>query len=99
MSAVKASDLAARMTATATHTPPEILPAVVEAQPPIQRRRRSQAGAPARFTFELSRPQHRFVKRFALEADIDASSVARALFSILEEDHALRERVLDRVLR
>ena len=41
--------------------------------------RRSRGQTPARFAVELPRPQHRFLKRFALNEDSDASSVVRAL--------------------
>jgi len=90
----KASDLAARMQATATHSRPtaaEVMrdlpsPAPAEARPP-------RTDAPARFTVELPRPQHRFVKRFALEVDSDASSVTRALLTLLESDQQVAEKI------
>ena len=96
----KTSDLAARMQATATHARPTAAsvvrdlpaPAPAEARPP-------RTDAPARFTVELPRPQHRFVKRFALEADTDASTVTRALLSLLESDHKLAEQVRSMVGR
>jgi hypothetical protein len=95
----KASDLAARMQATATHTSPprpslvpSPPPAVVAAVPDVQPAR-SRAETPARFTVELPRTQHRFVKRFALDADTDASTVTRALLNLLETDHQVAERI------
>jgi hypothetical protein len=90
----KASDLAARMKATATHDRPR--PTVVAPSPIAivnERPVRHRAETPARFTVELPRPQHRFVKRFALEADSDASTVTRALLTLLETDHEVAERV------
>lgn len=57
---------------------------------PLGRRR---ADGPARFTVELPRQQHRFVKQFALSADTDASTVTRILFRLLEEDPQLAERI------
>lgn len=88
----KASDLAARLQASATHShrEPAIAPAPTSTTAPSPTRRQ---GAPARFTVELPRQQHRFVKRFALDADTDASSVTRALFTLLESDPVLAERV------
>jgi hypothetical protein len=52
-----------------------------------------------RVTVDLAREQHRFIRRFAFEADVDASAVLRALLSLLEEDPALAERVLARIER
>ncbi|MGZ6565678.1 MAG: wax ester/triacylglycerol synthase domain-containing protein [Solirubrobacteraceae bacterium] len=46
--------------------------------------RRSRGQTPARFTVELPRPQHRFLKRSALNEDSDASSVVRALLTLLK---------------
>lgn len=90
----RASDLAARLHATATHARPAVAPeplplAATSAAP----RPATRADKPARFTVELPRTQHRFLKRFALEADSDASAVTRALLSLLEADPALAERV------
>ena len=88
-----ASELAARMQATALHShrSPVVVPSAVatEADAPATPRRQT----PARFTVELPREQHRFVKRFALDADSDASTVTRALLTLLETDPVLAERV------
>lgn len=50
-----------------------------------------------RFTLDLARPQHRFLKQFALDAEADASVVLRVLLSFLEEDGILTKRVLARI--
>ena len=55
--------------------------------------RRSRGQTPARFTVELPRPQHRFLKRFALNEDSDASSVVRALLTLLKEERAVADAV------
>jgi hypothetical protein len=58
------------------------------------------AGAPRarrRMTLDLARDQHRFIKRFAVDADTDASSVLRTLLNLLEEDSELAERVVARL--
>jgi len=47
-----------------------------------------------RFTLDLSSEQHRFLRRFALEADTDASQVLRVLLRLLEQDPHLAHRVL-----
>ncbi len=46
-----------------------------------------------RFTLDLSRKQHRFLKRLAFEEEVNASAVLRALLTKLEEDEALAEEV------
>jgi hypothetical protein len=51
-----------------------------------------------RFTLDLERPQHRFLKQFALDADSDASVVLRVLLSLLEEDRTLAKRVRGRIV-
>jgi hypothetical protein len=59
----------------------------------------AETGAPAgeerrvRYTLDLSREQHRFLKRYAFEAEIDASVVMRALLSLLEKDETVARRV------
>jgi Arc/MetJ-type ribon-helix-helix transcriptional regulator len=55
--------------------------------------RRSRGQTPARFTVELPHPQHRFLKRFALNEDSDASSVVRALLTLLKEERAVADAV------
>jgi hypothetical protein len=63
---------------------------------------REGAGSPdrkVRITVDLAREQHRFIRRFAFEADADASSVFRVLLALLEEDEELAKRVLERVER
>lgn len=46
-----------------------------------------------RFSLDLSKEQHKFLKRFALEEDTDASAVMRALLVRLEADEDLAEAV------
>ena len=46
-----------------------------------------------RYTLDLDRSQHRFLRQFALDAEVDASAVMRALLRLLAEDAALAERV------
>lgn len=95
----KASDLAARMAATATGSRPRPAQTDSLSSPPARNggRIRRPVELPARFTVELQRSQHRYLKRFAMDADSDASSVIRALLTLLEGDPGLRERVQERV--
>jgi hypothetical protein len=50
-----------------------------------------------RFTLDLARSQHRFLRQFALDAEADASVILRVLLSLLEEDGRLTKRVLARI--
>jgi hypothetical protein len=50
-----------------------------------------------RFTVVLTNSQHRFVKRFAVDHNSDASTITRMLFAMLESDQALAERVQERI--
>jgi hypothetical protein len=50
-----------------------------------------------RLTLDLTREQHRFIRRFALDAETDASSVLRMLLALLEEDSKLADQVLRRL--
>ena len=50
-----------------------------------------------RFTLDLSRKQHRFLKKLAFEEEVNASAVVRALLTQLEEDEALAEAVKARL--
>ncbi len=48
---------------------------------------------PIRFTLDLQRHQHRFLKQFAMEAEIDAARVMRTLLDQLRDDPELAQRV------
>ena len=48
---------------------------------------------PVRYTLDLAPAQHRFLKRFALDAEADASAVLRVLLTLLEHDSELAARV------
>ena len=50
-----------------------------------------------RYTLDLSKEQHRFLKQVALDSDADASAVMRALLSILETDQELAGRAIELV--
>lgn len=51
---------------------------------------------PVRFTLDLTPDVHRFLKRFALEIEVDAARVMRALLAELGTDAQLAERVRSR---
>ena len=52
---------------------------------------------PVRYTIDLSREQHRFLKRFAFDAEVDTSKVVRALLTHLEQNEDLRDVVLKQI--
>jgi hypothetical protein len=52
---------------------------------------------PVRFTLDLDRDRHRFLKQHAVSLDADASQVLRALLDELRDDPALAGRVRDRI--
>jgi hypothetical protein len=96
MSKAKPSDLLERMRTTATRdiTPTSPPPADRAAGVPMAA---VTPGRRIRFTLDLSPEQHRFLKRFALDAEVDASLVARALLTLLESDAATGGRVRELV--
>lgn len=46
-----------------------------------------------RFTFDIDPDQHYFIRHFVLESRTSASAAMRALWSLVEEDSALAERL------
>lgn len=48
-----------------------------------------------RYTLDLSREQHRFLKRYAFDAEINASVVMRALLALLKKDKTVARKVRD----
>jgi hypothetical protein len=46
-----------------------------------------------RYTLDLSREQHRFLRRYAFEAELDASVVMRALLALLQNDETVARKV------
>jgi hypothetical protein len=52
-----------------------------------------------RYTLDLSREQHRFLKYFAFDAGTNASVVMRALLALLQNDDRVARRVRSEVER
>jgi hypothetical protein len=59
--------------------------------------RRPRPEKPVRFTLDLERPYHQFLKEFATQAEVGASKVMRALLDELRDDPELAARVRNRV--
>lgn len=70
--------------------PPESVTTTGAATAPTRGRR-------VRYTLDLSPEQHRALKRFAFDAEADASAIVRALLAELGSDPALARRVLDQI--
>lgn len=90
---LSASDIKAKMTAS-------IKQAMVE--PPASDFPSASPVAPnglrdKRFTVVIPNSQHRFIKRFAVDANSDASTIARTLFAMLESDKSVAEQVRLRI--
>lgn len=93
--ASKPSDVLSRMKAAATREKPVSTSEPVGETPPslpvpapVPRTRR------VRYTLDLEPETHKNLKRFALEADADASEVMRALLALLHTDTGVRNAVL-----
>ncbi len=71
-------------------SPPESATTAGAATAPTRGRR-------VRYTLDLSPEQHRALKRFAFDAEADASAIVRALLAELGSDPALARRVLDQI--
>jgi hypothetical protein len=51
---------------------------------------------PVRFSLDLDRSTHRYLKRFVLDCDTDASRVMRALLAEMQADDDLADKVRGR---
>lgn len=79
--------------------------ATVAPTPPVERvsaEKRADAGRPRpakpiRFTLDLAADLHRFLKRFAADAEVDAARVMRVLLTQLRDDPELAARVRAKV--
>ena len=73
--------------------PPQLREPEQAVEPPAAQGRPRQRERRVRYTLDLDRSQHRFLRQFALDAEVDASAVMRALLRLLAEDEALAKRV------
>lgn len=86
----KASDLAARLAATAAGSRPAA-PAEPVARPPVEPRQ--ETSPIQRFTINMPKAQHRFIRQFALATDSDVSTIIRLLLDRIEHDPVFAEEV------
>lgn len=98
----KPSELLDRMRRVAVKDPIQVIPA----EPSDGSRATAMPGSTGptptadrvRYTIDLVRPQHRFLKRFALEQDADVSAVLRAVLRLMEHDPVFADRVVDELV-
>ncbi|GHF63588.1 hypothetical protein HNQ07_004494 [Deinococcus metalli] len=98
MTKSKPSDVLSRMKAAASREKPASTTSAPD-EPSVDMPPTSPAPAVprarrVRFTLDLNPEVHKDLKRFALEADADASEVMRALLAILHSDPQVRNAVL-----
>lgn len=96
MTKSRPSDVLSRMKSAATRekpvsTTPQVGEETTDAQAPVQVPVKSRR---VRFTLDLEPDAHKNLKRFALEADADASEVMRALLALLHSNTQVRNAVL-----
>jgi hypothetical protein len=60
-------------------------------------RPRTRTGRMVRVSVDLPRPDHKYLRDFAYDAESDGMSVMRALLEEMRDDENLAERVLDRL--
>jgi hypothetical protein len=63
------------------------------------RKRRVPGRAAVRYTVDLDRELHRYLKIAAVNLEVEASEIVRALLRLMRDDHQLASRVQDEVLR
>lgn len=104
MTKSRPSDVLSRMKAAATREKPVTTTVLEDADAragetvPIQPASPPRV-RPVRFTLDLEPTVHKNLKRFALEADADASEVLRALLALLHSDTQVRNAVLTAISR
>jgi hypothetical protein len=67
--------------------------APVREDPPHLAGPRPRPPKPIRFTLDLAPDEHRFLKRFAMDAEVNASVIIRVLLGQLRDDPDLAARV------
>ena len=70
-------------------------------EPPQKPRRRRgpppRPPKPIRFTLDLNKADHGYLKEFALAAEVDAARIMRALIDELRSDKELAQRIREKV--
>ena len=88
----KASDLAARFATSAAGTRAEA--PVVQPDPmPTTELPGNATSAITRIMVKLAKPQHRFIRQFALDNETDVSTIVRTIFRRTESDPVFAEEI------
>lgn len=91
-----ARDILERMRAVAVKERPRT--AETEASASVrQPERPSETARRVRYTVDLDRDQHRFLRIYAIKAGVDASVVIRSLLQLLQDDPELSSRVQEQL--
>jgi hypothetical protein len=100
MAKKKASDSLSRLRSGITRETPATRAGqgANDTEAPDKTAKRARGAKPVRISVDLPKEQHKFLRRFALDADVDGMRIVRALLSELEEDTRLAQRVQDRLL-
>ena len=69
----------------------ETLP--MSATPLVEQQVQKQKSDAVRFTFDVARDQHRFIRQFVLDSDTNASAATRTLWTLVQDDSGLAERL------
>jgi len=91
------TDMRERMRRTALGTPREVAPRqplAVEGNL-LRPRKGNDRKRFIRYSLDLSREQHRYVRQYALDHDADMSLVLRVLIDEMQKDTAWQQRVAD----
>jgi hypothetical protein len=59
----------------------------------VQHEVHKQRSDAVRFTFDVARDQHRFIRQFVLDSDTNASAATRTLWTLVQDDSGLAERL------
>jgi hypothetical protein len=73
--------------------PADLAPTPAREDPPQPTGPRPRPPKPIRYTLDLAPDDHRFLKRFAMDAEVNASVIVRALLGQLRSDPDLAARV------
>ena len=67
--------------------------APVGVAPLVEQQLQKQKSDAVRFTFDVVRDQHRFIRQFVLDSDTNASAATRTLWTLVQDDSGLAERL------
>lgn len=87
MTSTRTDQVLAALRGSATTSPPLAAP-----KSPVSKQRDD-----VRFTFDVARDLHRYIRQFVLDSDTTASAATRALWTLVQDDPGLAERLRGRL--